>query len=1218
MKKPFISHFVLGAVLLTSTVSHAQLKLAPEHNQTTANFISQQFKTGQKYDLNKIQQFLLRLQQEKIALISDIYETKIIEKIELEVKNHKDAIKSAQKELDEKKSKYSLSYDQYLIPKVQELQRCVQAQAPIEKCDVIAGEFTTGYSAFYLPNAPRNIFHQDINYLAVARSVLGFNFKKNSDMVEAANLKVEAENLALTRKCIPEVKENDILTQDQIKRLKVCGVDISIYNPSDDSLWRKLSGEAYLKAIAPHYDWFPKEDDTIIFKEVKYSSAGSPKIEGEFVKDGKEIDIKIKMGFETHTEIVTSTLGKMLGMYQDTSIPRKLVKVYFKEKMTFDSFVAKWNRKYKGLNRELVSYLHSYGTDDKGSWIKLKDVQLSINDPKFLRVAPYEPTGWDLPNRREHRAQILWYGMVNMLDTKAGNHVLLFEKTPEGLKPRMSMQDVGYSLHFQYELDLSRTFEMLNNVLAWGVNTYTDSFLKWDENKVHVAWSDIMLNRQRFKTTTYSDVKWMARKIARLSKKDIEYAVKIAGFPAEVADLYIQKITARRNQVVKAFGLEKEYPMYEVPDLKTYSPSPKVKNGKITVSQFDGYASYELPRTSILSLALQGAASVANLKLLNDQLNIKVANRVSLGANIRDNDGISIKNLNIMPGINAEITRTVEANTQFVAKDGQAQAFVIKDRFSLEINVGSSIFANVKKLFPDNIVAGANVQAWKREFELVHFSDNLLQAYKKPFSLFNFIPDWKTCVVECLGRGEILKISDGYGVDISGKVPLATAGGIPVSVGAGVHWYNSKPTYFGKDQFSQFMIYQVESNMSGFSVTAGFDAGLDLMLLQLPILEFQHSTTYYNYRSGLYKFKPEPVNGQFDILTQNSNKEDLDLLNRFLDAGDSDPMVLSKKDMSIDATGVQNSQSLRFLLFWKKSKTNGHARSTVKTSDHKVKNFLYYNGEKGSQAGLDASLLILQKEATLLYKDNVRVSIEMDEENPADLTTWIDIWDYDRKMNRQELVGFIDKTNSLFSKASKEPFYKNYYLPPEAEVNKYRKIYGNTKVYIYGNDLIAGLTKMDRLTLTKLFKDHFKGNSNCGGTLTCKYERNLDVFLKTVDQLRAASTKDLSYMKLYHKLINAIEVDDNGISLIQAVLKGKNLFVQGEIYGVYQSFSTMNQDEWTAGRRFAARSWGEYQIPPLRKFLTKYNTRTESIFMDSSITFDMIFGTIPDASVDYY
>lgn len=73
------------------------------------------------------------------------------------------------------------------------------------------------------------------------------------------------------------------------------------------------------------------------------------------------------------------------------------------------------------------------------------------------------------------------------------------------------------------------------------MNTYTDSFLKWDENKVHVAWSDIMLNRQRFKTTTYSDVKWMARKIARLSKKDIEYAVKIAGFPAEVAGYTFKK-----------------------------------------------------------------------------------------------------------------------------------------------------------------------------------------------------------------------------------------------------------------------------------------------------------------------------------------------------------------------------------------------------------------------------------------------------------------------------------------------------------------------------------------------------------------------------------------------------------------------------------------------------------------------------------------------------
>jgi hypothetical protein len=474
--------------------ANAQLALSPEHNQTSAKFVAQQFKTNGVYDTSKIQSFSERLEKEKVALMNDMYETKVIEKIDLDIDSHKDALKSAKKELDEKKSKYALAYNNYLIPKMKELATCAQAvaakTAKNSQCDLIADDFIIGYSGFYLPEAPRRFFHQDLDYLFIGRSTLGFNFDRQTSKVEAANLLVESENINLTQKCLPGIKLNDILTQSQITALKRCNVDLSIYNPSGESLWRKLSPAEYEKAKDRHEDWFPREDEVIKFKQIKFSSAGSPKMEGEFERDGEEIEVKIKMGIETHTETVTSMLGKMLGMYQDTSVPRKLLKVYLPQKMTHDAFRSQWERKYQGLNRNFATFLHAYGRDDKGLWIQLKDVQLSINDPHFLRVGPYDPSGWDLPNRREQRAQILWFGLVNMMDTKAGNHLLAYEKTDKGLVPRYSFQDVGYSLHYQFHLNLGRIGHMMNSVLAWGVNTYADSFMKWDEEKVHIWWSD--------------------------------------------------------------------------------------------------------------------------------------------------------------------------------------------------------------------------------------------------------------------------------------------------------------------------------------------------------------------------------------------------------------------------------------------------------------------------------------------------------------------------------------------------------------------------------------------------------------------------------------------------------------------------------------------------------------------------------------------------------
>ena len=79
----------------------------------------------------------------------------------------------------------------------------------------------------------------------------------------------------------------------------------------------------------------------------------------------------------------------------------------------------------------------------------------------------------------------------------------------------------------------------------------------------------------------------------QIKHEDIKYALEVGGFPAEVADLYLHKISNRRNEIVKAFELENEYEMFEVPDLDSYSPNEKVKNGRIVVNAFDNYTNYQ-------------------------------------------------------------------------------------------------------------------------------------------------------------------------------------------------------------------------------------------------------------------------------------------------------------------------------------------------------------------------------------------------------------------------------------------------------------------------------------------------------------------------------------------------------------------------------------------------------------------------------------------------
>lgn len=1213
---------VLFALTVLSTAVSAQnhAPLVAEHNHAAERFTAKNLKTNGAFDPAKISQFIERLNQEKLSVASDMYETKIIEKIELEIESHKDAIKSAKKELDAKKSKYIQAYDLFLIPKMGELKNCVVQNRPQFFCEGIMDQFIDGYSAFYLPEAPRNIFHQDLDYLFIGKNFFGYNFKRYDNKVEAANLKVETENFNLTKACLPEINVGEILTQAQIVKLKACGVDLSLYNPSDESLWRKMTPKVYEYAKNRRPELFPAANELVYFKKVKFSSAGSPKLEGEFTRDGEDYDVKIKMGHETHVEITSSIIGKLLGMYQDTSVMRKTQRVYFKGDMDYEAFKAQWKRKYTGLNKESSSFVVDYGQDSNGKYVTLQDVQLSVNDPKFLRIAPYDPAGWDLPNRREHRAQILWYGLLNIIDAKTGNHMLLMEKTEQGLVPRYSFQDVGYSLQFQ--IDPLKPFAMLKSALSWGVNTYDASFLKWDAEKIHIQWADVLFNRDRFQTTTYADLKWMARQIAKISHDDIKFAVQSAEFPADIEDLYIHKLTSRRNEVVRAFGLTNDYGLYPVPNLATYSPNKNVKNGEVVVASYDGYVSYELPRTTLLPFIIQAAASLVKLEALGGKLKAKVSSDITANFNQELGKLLSVKD--IVGGIGLELNRSVDNNSQFVIQNGQSQAFVVKDRLAVEINVGSSLFTTLQGLFPDQLAVNGNIKVWRREFEFIHFANTWLEGYRSEVKLFKFIPNWKACIVQCLERGEVLKISDSYGVAVGARVPVGAVAGVPISMGTSVFWQHSKPTYFSRDQFQQLVIYEAENNTHGYSTSVGVDASLDLLIFNLPFLDFNKSSYFYNHKSALYRFSaPKAVDGSFSVLQQIRAKDEQELLNRYLESGDSDPLVLAKKDLDIKAKGEVKKSTFSFLFFFKKEKATGHSKATVKTSSREVRNFQRYSGEQTSLFGADKRVLLIDSEATVVYKDTTKISIEVDEAKPEDMVAFIEVWNYERKLNRKGLVEYITDLNKFYSQSQAKPFYADYYLPPKDQMNTYRKIYGHTRIYFYGDKLVQTLKGLSKNQLKGLFTSSYKGDTSCVTNPNdkhnnCGFEHDLNSFLRAVENMNKHVAKDQKYLKQYFKLIESLRIRENGLDLVKMILSEQDMFVMGEIYGVYPSFSTMNQDEQEAGRRFAAKSWGSYKIPPLRKFLNQQSITHESIYINGEISFDDIFGPMPKGNVEYY
>lgn len=89
--------------------------------------------------------------------------------------------------------------------------------------------------------------------------------------------------------------------------------------------------------------------------------------------------------------------------------------------------------------------------------------------------------------------------------------------------------------------------------------------------------------------TSYEDARWIARRIAKLSKEDISEIVEAAFYPKEIELLLIEKITNRRNDLVKNLKLENEFSDLIVNSQVSYGTA--LVNGEISQEFFEGYAS---------------------------------------------------------------------------------------------------------------------------------------------------------------------------------------------------------------------------------------------------------------------------------------------------------------------------------------------------------------------------------------------------------------------------------------------------------------------------------------------------------------------------------------------------------------------------------------------------------------------------------------------------
>ena len=170
-------------------------ELSAQHNQEAKDFIEEKFKKENLFDSEKITLFIEEMKERRKSILKDTYETKLLEKIELDINSVKTARKKARRKIRDKNSTILNGFDNYLMPKLNLLLTCTHEKRPQNECQDICDDFIRGYNPYYVPNAYRSIWPRDLDLPNnIKRSFIPYKFYQNHQKPEAFNLRVTEEN----------------------------------------------------------------------------------------------------------------------------------------------------------------------------------------------------------------------------------------------------------------------------------------------------------------------------------------------------------------------------------------------------------------------------------------------------------------------------------------------------------------------------------------------------------------------------------------------------------------------------------------------------------------------------------------------------------------------------------------------------------------------------------------------------------------------------------------------------------------------------------------------------------------------------------------------------------------------------------------------------------------------------------------------------------------
>ncbi|MCB9228447.1 MAG: hypothetical protein H6618_02460 [Deltaproteobacteria bacterium] len=1202
------------------------------------DFIEETFKENGLFSSEKADAFIQRLIQERNFIEKDLYETKFTEKVNIDVKTDLSSHTSALK--NKNTHPIIFVFDEYLLPMAKIISERIRENDPSsDRIQAAIDTFIRGYLSFFSPKAHRTYWNYDKDMSPIIKNMFRSHYirkKNNEKNPDAINLVTSDAYKEQIAHCLGyNIKAGKFLTPDELRILKspACHFDLSLLDPGISPFWTSPDPE-YRKHIGQEYrEDYPDKSTKITFKRVRFKGNFSPKITGLYRKSDRFYKVKIKFGPEVHTEIAVSMLGQYAGFNHDHMRYEPMLKIWLGD-LSYEDFRSRFIQKY-GL-KDLIRLVISHGKDPGGEeWFVLNDALIEIHPDDELRVSSADPGSWDLPLRREFRGHLLWKAWLNINDTKAENYKFILKKTEEGMKPLIRLQDTGFALGPC--MLLRKPSHILNISDKYKVNEFEKSMIKTNSSgDIKIRWNDFYRKKSVDKYSDWNDLKWMARKIASISSEEIKKSLYLSGMPDAVQRVYSIKIMQRRNEIIKSFQLEKEYDLFEIPDLKSINIDGAVKKGRVVQTAFEGKNDFVLTQQTWITFLTGLLGSIISQDTITQRLNLhyqtKVKNNQSHILNNHTHAEADLPSAadhqilgehSLGTGISVSLSRSVGISPQLLSapdKKGNMKGhpYMITDTLSFNIGVSSGLLNKLLSWFPVSV--SASFEVFKMQFQMIQFAETVKKAYLRPFRLFRLMKNPAKYALVDMKPLEVWRQETAWGIslasDVDARFPVKDVPVISSGAGAAIHWIQSHPKNILKDQYGSIHLIQEAIKSSGASgrlnlldlnivatrrsllhIAASIQKqkqNLQDFVLSPPGFDRYLSATAigeYHYKKYYKKLKNlihHPSHLPFD---QSLNEED-GFIKKFQITGYHKTKI---KDFHIG-----------FIFDYFRQKSSDAVM--IERNNGDKKSFIRQSVTKKSVVGIEKITPDFGEKNILVPLGNSkRLWIEMDEDNPMNCVGVIDVTDYHRSLKRDGVYRLINELNRRYSPEG-GIFYEERQLPDEIFAPKYKKIYAKTRILIDGGTLLERIRDQDYQEFKEFVRSFFSKENiqtHCNIQLNqiqkkALFFRRRTLFKKFLKIQNMISAEHRDHRKMASALLDFIYAFYNsniGTKALEQYLGSDGMLVIGEIYGIHRSYSNLQDLQQLTARRYMAQHWGKLQhLPPVQHYL-----RYEKIFLPSEL-----------------